>query len=141
MTSCARSGVFIVGLFPMADTSMKQPLIDETGNPEGYINLAEYDATMMEWPGIAIANIYTGAACDVNALTTAVQNVVAKHPILGGRLVKVPKTQAASGFAVRLLPGVSGVPIRVFNLSADEEAQASKVTPKSMVADFCNTAS
>ena len=65
---------------------MKQPLIDETGNPEGYINLAEYDATMMEWPGIAIANIYTGAACDVNALTTAVQNVVAKHPILGGRL-------------------------------------------------------
>ena len=119
---------------------MKQPLIDETGNPEGYINLAEYDATMMEWPGIAIANIYTGAAC-VNALTTAVENVVAKHPILGGRLVKVPKTQAASGFAVRLLPGVSGVPIRVFNLSADEEAQASKVTPKSMVADFWSSQS
>ena len=64
----------------MADTSMKQPLIDETGNPEGYINLAEYDATMMEWPGIAIANIYTGAACDVNALTTAVHNVVANEP-------------------------------------------------------------
>ena len=82
MTSCARSRVFIVGLLPMADTSINQ--IDETGTPEGYINLAEYDATMMEWPGIAIANIYTGAACDVNALTTAVQNVVAKHPILGG---------------------------------------------------------
>ena len=77
LTSCARSRVFIVGLLPMADTSINQPLIDETGTPEGYINLAEYDATMMEWPGIAIANIYTGAAC-VNALTTAVQNVVAK---------------------------------------------------------------